>query len=89
MPEGPTEADLERVIAILNRHEVNFIGTSDNPISYEALRSRAHQARDGELVVVIASLDDIIAAKEAADRPKDHEALPELRALQHARDAQS
>lgn len=174
MPEGPTEADLERIIAILNRYEVNyvmvggaaaqfhgatrptrdidvvtgndhgnltrlgaalqelnakirgaeelpdalhraqqhpdalrqrqfgnwttdagdldtavFIGTSDNPISYEALWSRAQQARDGELVVVIASLADIIAAKEAADRPKDHEALPELRALQDALDAQS
>jgi hypothetical protein len=27
------------------------------------------------------SLDDLIASKEAADRDKDHEALPELREL--------
>ena len=31
--------------------------------------------------LVIAALDDIIASKEGADRPKDREALPELYAL--------
>jgi hypothetical protein len=29
-------------------------------------------------------LEDIITAKERADRPKDREALPELRALRRA-----
>lgn len=33
-----------------------------------------------------AGLDDIIEAKERADRPKDREGLPELRAI---RDAES
>ena len=31
--------------------------------------------------VLVAALDDIIASKEWADRPKDREALVELRAL--------
>jgi hypothetical protein len=33
----------------------------------------------------MAALDDIIASKEWADRPKDREALPELRALRDGR----
>jgi hypothetical protein len=33
------------------------------------------------LLVRTASLDDVIRMKEAADRMKDHEALPELRRL--------
>jgi hypothetical protein len=37
---------------------------------------------DGEgFTIRAAALEDIIVAKEHADRPKDHEALPELRAL--------
>lgn len=44
-------------------------------------------ARDGDVVdvaghhVVVASLDDVIASKEAAGRPKDRAALPGLRRL--------
>jgi predicted nucleotidyltransferase len=33
------------------------------------------------IAVRIAALDDVIASKEWANRPKDHEALPELRAI--------
>jgi len=32
-------------------------------------------------VLRVASLDDIIASKEWSNRPKDREALPELRSL--------
>lgn len=38
------------------------------------------------LRISLAALEDIIASKEWADRPKDHEALPELYAI---RDAQA
>jgi len=34
--------------------------------------------------VHVAALEDIIAAKEYANRPKDREALPELRAIRDA-----
>jgi hypothetical protein len=34
-----------------------------------------------EVTVVVADLHDIIASKEWANRPKDREALPELRDL--------
>ena len=40
-------------------------------------RSRRAQLRDG-LVVAVADLDDIIASKAAANRPKDQRSLPYL-----------
>jgi len=46
---------------------------------FEQLRSRAVDISLGELSVKAASLDDVIAAKEAADRPKDRAQLEALR----------
>jgi hypothetical protein len=50
--------------------------------TYEQWRvhARAAQLREG-LVVVVAALDDIIASKVAANRPKDLRALPYLESL--------
>jgi hypothetical protein len=42
--------------------------------------ARPKTLRDG-LVVVVADLDDIIASKVAANRPKDHRTLPYLESL--------
>ncbi len=42
---------------------------------------RATDVTIGRIVVRVASLSDIIASKEFADRPKDRDALPELRSL--------
>lgn len=53
-------------------------------VSYEQLAERATVIRGDGFVVRAAALDDIIIAKERADRDKDHEALPELRALRDA-----
>ena len=39
------------------------------------------QASHGRLDFLLAHLGDVIASKEFADRPKDHEALPELREI--------
>lgn len=49
------------------------------------LNSRALDVTVGEVTIRVASLDDIIASKEFADRPKDREALPELQALRSER----
>ena len=50
-------------------------------VRYDELRSRAVTRGVGSVQVVVAGLDDIIASKEWANRPKDLAALPELRAL--------
>ncbi len=48
---------------------------------YEGIRSRSVQFTIDGLEIHVASLDDIIRSKTAADRPKDHATLPILHAL--------
>jgi predicted nucleotidyltransferase len=51
------------------------------------MQRRTDIAVDG-IVIHLASLDDIIDSKTHADRPKDHDALPELHNLRDtARDS--
>ena len=54
-------------------------------VTYEELAERATLLRGDGFTIRAAALDDIIAAKERAKRPKDHETLPELRAIRDAR----
>jgi predicted nucleotidyltransferase len=54
-------------------------------VPYEELAERANVLEGDGFVIRAASLEDIIAAKERANRAKDREALPELRALRDAR----
>lgn len=51
---------------------------------YEELVERATTMQGAGYVIRAASLDDIIEAKERADRPKDRDGLPELRAIRDA-----
>lgn len=48
-------------------------------LRFESLRSRAVRVRLGAHEASAASLADVIASKEAADRPKDRAQLPALR----------
>lgn len=45
---------------------------------FESLREGATAMTIAGLTVLVASLDDVIASKEAAERDKDFEALPQL-----------
>ncbi len=53
-------------------------------VLYEELVQRATMLQGDGFVVRAAGLEDIITAKERADRPKDREALPELRSIRDA-----
>ncbi len=46
--------------------------------SYDDLIDRAQRLDLSGLVVPVAALDDVIASKQWADRPKDRDSLPEL-----------
>ncbi|NOT32367.1 MAG: hypothetical protein HOP15_18125 [Planctomycetes bacterium] len=48
-------------------------------LRFEALRSRSVKVAMGTLEAVVAALEDVIASKEAAGRPKDVAQLPILR----------
>jgi hypothetical protein len=54
-------------------------------VPYDELITRAEQMRLHGVVVYTADLDDIVASKEWANRPKDQAALPEFGAIQHRR----
>lgn len=54
-------------------------------VRYDELLERASTAPIGRHTVMVAGLDDVIASKEWANRPKDHDALPELRQLRDRR----
>jgi hypothetical protein len=51
---------------------------------FDALRVDAREMAIDGVSVLVASLDDVIASKEAAGRDKDFEALPRLIRLQRA-----
>jgi hypothetical protein len=53
--------------------------------AYADLISRAVRYEVGSIVVLLASLDDIVASKEFAAREKDRDGLPELHELQRRR----
>ncbi len=59
--------------------------TGGRYVSYDDVIARARPGSVDSVSVVAVGLDDLIAAKEGADRPKDHEALRELRALRDTR----
>lgn len=48
---------------------------------YVELLGRSVETTLHGITVRVAALEDIIVSKEWADRPKDHEALPELREI--------
>jgi len=50
-------------------------------VPFATLRKRSIDQDIDGIIVHVAGLDDIIAAKEHADRRKDRDALPELRKL--------
>ena len=59
--------------------------TNGRLVPYEELAERANVIQGDGFAIRAASLEDIIIAKERADRAKDREALPELRKLRDAR----
>ena len=62
-------------------HDAAAVGGHDGWVG------RADEVDLGDVVVVVASLEDLIASKRAADRPKDRRALPFLEeALRQLRD---
>ena len=58
---------------------VDFVFGLSSHRRFESVRSRASRLKLGGQEILVASLADIIAAKEAAGRPKDKATLPILR----------
>lgn len=58
------------------------LGPNETAITFSELDRYSEVIEiENDLLVPIASLDDVIRMKEVADRVKDHQALPESRQL--------
>jgi transcriptional regulator with XRE-family HTH domain len=64
---------------------IDLIGESGEAPIYASLRERAETTQVAGVRVLVASLDDLIAMKKAAGRPKDLVAVEELEAIQRLR----
>ena len=58
-----------------------YIDGPTGPLTYDDMRPRADTRQIDGVTVTLASLDDVIASKTVSARPKDLEALDELRAI--------
>lgn len=73
-------SELYRVIRDRDGLQFDFMAKVDGIRSFESLRSRATTARFGKGALKVASLEDVIRSKKAANRPQDRAVLPILRA---------
>jgi hypothetical protein len=60
---------------------VDLLAAPDDAPPYAILRDRAVEVRLGAFTGRVASIDDLIAMKRAANRPKDQVHVMELQAL--------
>ncbi len=82
--DGPFLANMPHMLNLVtDLGEMDLTFTPAGPRSdFDGWREHAEEKEIGEgLVVWVAALDDIIASKRAANRPKDHMALPYLESL--------
>jgi hypothetical protein len=61
---------------------LDILTRPDGSPPYKALRSRALRVNVGATAVLVASIEDLLAMKRSADRPKDREDVERLQALQ-------
>ena len=81
VPDGRTLRET-RVLTLLTREgPLDVLAEPDGLGGYERLRANAITASVGGVDVRIAGLDDLIAMKKAADRPKDRIYVEELETI--------
>jgi hypothetical protein len=72
-------SDLYRVVRDSDGLQWDFMARVDGVRRFESLRSRATPVTFGRHALNVASLEDVIRSKAAADRPQDRAVLPILR----------
>ena len=84
VPFVPDAATLRRVEVLTLATRLGDVDVLVRPAaapSYEALRRRADRFELGDFSVLVASVEDLIAMKRAAGRPKDLSDVAELEAI--------
>jgi len=81
-------SELYRVMRQRDGLQFDFMGKVDGIRSFESLRSRATITRFGRNALAVASLEDVIRSKKAANRPEDRAVLPILRRTLREKEAE-
>jgi len=91
VPFIPDAATLRRtdVLTLMTREgRLDVLRLPDGAPPYDTLRRRALRVQVEGVAVLVASLEDLISMKRAADRPKDRIALEELEVIDRLRRSQ-
>jgi len=79
-------SDLYRVVRDDDGLQLDFMGTIHGVRSFEGLRARASEIRIDDVVLLVASLEDVVKIKRAAGRARDRAVLEILeKALEESR----
>jgi hypothetical protein len=82
VPDGRTLRDTRVLTLDTPDGWIDLLAQPDGSPSYDVLKKRAVPTELAGVTVLVASLDDLIAMKKAAGRPKDLVAVEELEAIQ-------
>lgn len=82
VPDGRTLRQVRVLTLDTPAGPLDVMAQPDGAPAYDRLRDRAARSQLAGVTVLVASLEDLIAMKQAAGRPKDLVAVEELEAIQ-------
>lgn len=85
VPDADTLRRVELLTMVTVKGELDILARPAGSPGYEALRRNAERVDLDGFFVLVASVDDLIAMKRAAGRPKDLAAVEELEAIKRLR----
>jgi hypothetical protein len=86
VPDAATLRRIEVLTLSTDAGDFDVLARPSGAPRYEALRRRADRFDLGGFSVLVASVEDLVAMKSAAGRPKDREAVAELEAIRRLRE---
>jgi hypothetical protein len=85
VPDGRTLRGMQILTLDTSLGSLDVITRPDGSPPYRSLRGRATRLDIGPAAVLVASIDDLMAMKRAAGRPKDDEDVERLEAIKRLR----